>query len=85
MENQDKAAIEQKVIAVINQLRPYLQGDGGDIEYIELTDEMVVKVKLQGACGSCPHAKATLKQGVEATLKKYVPEVQAVEDVILGF
>ncbi|MCQ2280129.1 MAG: NifU family protein [Bacteroidales bacterium] len=85
MENQDKAAIEQKVIAVINQLRPYLQGDGGDIEYIELTDEMVVKVKLQGACGSCPHAKATLKQGVEATLKKYVPEVQAVEDIILGF
>lgn len=85
MENQDKAAIEQKVIAVINQLRPYLQGDGGDIEYIELTDEMVVKVKLQGACGTCPHAKATLKQGVEATLKKYVPEVQAVEDVILGF
>lgn len=85
MENQDKAAIEQKVIAVINQLRPYLQGDGGDIEYIELTDEMIVKVKLQGACGSCPHAKATLKQGVEATLKKYVPEVQAVEDVVLGF
>lgn len=85
MENQDKAAIEQKVIAVINQLRPYLQGDGGDIEYIELTDEMIVKVRLQGACGSCPHAKATLKQGVEATLKKYVPEIQAVEDVVLGF
>ncbi len=85
MENQEKAFIEQKVIAVINQLRPYLQGDGGDIEYVELTDEYVVKVKLQGACGSCPHAKMTLKQGVEATLKKYVPEVTAVEDVVLGF
>ncbi|MCQ2262688.1 MAG: NifU family protein [Bacteroidales bacterium] len=85
MENQEKASIEQKVIAVINQLRPYLQGDGGDIEYVELTDEYVVKVKLQGACGSCPHAKMTLKQGVEATLKKYVPEVTAVEDVVLGF
>ena len=85
MENQDKAAIEQKVIAVINQLRPYLQGDGGDIEFIELTDDMAVKVKLQGACGSCPHAKLTLKQGVEATMKKYVPEVKSVEDIVLGF
>ena len=85
MENQDKAAIEQKVIAVINQLRPYLQGDGGDLEFIELTDDMVVKVKLQGACGSCPHAKLTLNQGVEATMKKYVPEVKSVEDIVLGF
>lgn len=85
MENQDKAAIEQKVIAVINQLRPYLQGDGGDLEFIELTDDMVVKVKLQGACGSCPHAKLTLKQGVETTMKKYVPEVKSVEDIVLGF
>ncbi|MCR5114389.1 MAG: NifU family protein [Bacteroidales bacterium] len=85
MENQEKATIEQKVIAVINQLRPYLQGDGGDLEYVEMTDENVVKVKLQGACGSCPHAKLTLKQGVEATLKKYVPEVKSVEDVVLGF
>lgn len=85
MENQEKAAMEQKVIAIINQLRPYLQGDGGDIEFVELTDDLVVKVKLQGACGSCPHAKMTLKQGVEATLKKYVPEIKAVEDIILGF
>ncbi len=85
MENQENATIEQKVIAVINQLRPYLQGDGGDLEYVEMTDENVVKVKLQGACGSCPHAKLTLKQGVEATLKKYVPEVKSVEDVVLGF
>lgn len=85
MENQEKATIEQKVIAVINQLRPYLQGDGGDLEYVEMTDENVVKVKLQGACGSCPHAKLTLKQGVEATLKKYIPEVKSVEDVVLGF
>ena len=85
MENQDKAAMEQKVIAVINQLRPYLQGDGGDIEFIGLTDDLVVKVKLQGACGSCPHAKLTLKQGVEATLKKYVPEIKSVEDIVLGF
>lgn len=77
--------MEQKVIAIINQLRPYLQGDGGDIEFVELTDDLVVKVKLQGACGSCPHAKMTLKQGVEATLKKYVPEIKAVEDIILGF
>ena len=81
----ERKELEQKVVAIIDQLRPYLQGDGGDIEFVELTPENIVKVKLQGACGSCPHAKITLKQGVEATLKQHIPEIQGVEDVILGF
>ncbi|MBQ7549942.1 MAG: NifU family protein [Bacteroidales bacterium] len=81
----ENPTLEQKVISIIEQLRPYLQGDGGDIEFVELTPDNVVKVRLQGACGSCPHAKLTLKQGVEATLKQHIPEVKAVEDVVLGF
>jgi Fe-S cluster biogenesis protein NfuA len=81
MENQ---ALVERVQSVINQLRPYLQADGGDIEFVELTPDMVVKVKLQGACGSCPHAKMTIKNGVEQTVKKYLPQITAVEDVILG-
>lgn len=81
----ENPTLEEKVISIINQLRPYLQGDGGDIEFVELTPDNVVRVKLQGACGSCPHAKMTLKQGVEATLKQHIPEIKAVEDVVLGF
>lgn len=81
----ERAELEKKVIAIIDQLRPYLQGDGGDIEFVELTDENVVMVKLQGACGSCPHAKMTLKQGVESVMKENLPEIKAVMDVNLGF
>ena len=61
------------------------KNDGVDIEFIELTPDNIVKVKLQGACGTCPHAKATLKQGVEQTLQQYLPEIKAVEDVVLNF
>lgn len=81
----ENLTLEQKVKAIIEQLRPYLQGDGGDIEFVELTPDNVVRVKLQGACGTCPHAKVTLKQGVEQTLKQHLPEIERVEDVILGF
>ena len=81
----ENPTLEQKVKSIIDQIRPYLQQDGGDIEFVELTPENVVKVKLQGACGSCPHAKMTLKNGVEQTIKHYLPEIDHVEDVILGF
>ena len=77
--------LEAKVKSILEQIRPYLQQDGGDIEFVELTPENVVKVKLQGACGTCPHAKITLKQGVESTLQQHLPEIVKVEDVILGF
>ena len=81
----DHQALTEKVKSIITQIRPYLQADGGDIEFIELTDNNVVKVQLQGACGSCPHAKITLKQGVEQTIKEHLPEIVSVEDVLLGF
>ncbi|MDR2908176.1 MAG: NifU family protein [Bacteroidales bacterium] len=77
----NKTELNQKVIDAIEQIRPYLQADGGDISFIELTDDNVVKVKLQGACGSCPHAMMTLKNGVEVTVKRAIPEITAVEAV----
>jgi len=77
--------IAQKVEEILNQIRPHLQNDGGDIKLVEITEDNVVKVELQGACGCCPHSKITLKQGVEATLKRYIPEVKSVEDINLKF
>ena len=81
----ENISLKDQVIDIIDQLRPFLQQDGGDIQFLELTADKVVKVKLQGACGSCPHAKITLKNGVESTIKKYIPEIVSVEDDSLGF
>ena len=78
-------ATKQKVEEILGQIRPHLQADGGDIQLVEITEDDVVRVELQGACGSCPHSKITLKQGVEATLKRYIPEVKSVEDINLKF
>jgi len=68
-----KEELEQKVINVLDQVRPYLQQDGGDINYIGLTEDGTVNVELTGACGTCPYSTMTLKNGVEATLKKVLP------------
>ncbi len=65
----------------LGSIRPYLQADGGDIELVNIEENGVVKVKLRGACGGCPSALITLKQGVEARLKEEIPEVQCVEAV----
>lgn len=70
-----------KVQDTIESLRPYLQMDGGDMEFVELTEEKVVKVKLKGACAGCPGAAYTLKLGVERKLKEVVPEIESVEAV----
>lgn len=69
--------MEEKVKAVIEEIRPMLQNDGGDIELVEI-DGTVVKVRLQGACSGCPHAAVTMKQGVEVRIKAAVPEVTEV-------
>ncbi|RME65533.1 MAG: NifU family protein [Nitrospirae bacterium] len=70
-----------KVEEVINRIRPMLQRDGGDVELVEITEDNVVKVKLTGACGSCPMSIMTLKGGIESVLKQEVSEVKAVEAV----
>lgn len=73
--------LESKVKNVIDQIRPYLQADGGDIKFLELTEENVVNVELQGSCGSCPFSRMTLKNGVEEAVKRALPEIQSVEAV----
>jgi Fe-S cluster biogenesis protein NfuA len=70
-----------KVEEVINRIRPALQRDRGDVELVEITPNDVVKVRLKGACGTCPMSLMTLKGGIEAEMKKAVPEVKAVEAV----
>ncbi|HCT71221.1 MAG TPA: hypothetical protein DF409_09545, partial [Bacteroidales bacterium] len=57
----------------------YLQADGGDISFVELTEDKVVNVELQGACGSCPFSRMTLKNGVEEAVRKALPEIKSVE------
>lgn len=76
-QNVGRVEMKEKVQEVINKLRPLLQRDGGDIELIDVNDG-VVKVKLTGACGSCPMSQMTLKMGVESTLKKEIPEIKEV-------
>ena len=65
----------------IGQIRPFLQRDGGDIEFIELTEDNVVKVRLQGHCAGCPGATMTLKGIVERIIKESYPEIKSVEAV----
>ncbi|MCK9203863.1 MAG: NifU family protein [Bacteroidales bacterium] len=71
-----------KVKNVIEQIRPYLQADGGDVEYINLTEDNVVNIRLLGMCGNCPHSRMTLKNGIEAAMVRAIPEIKAVESVI---
>jgi Fe-S cluster biogenesis protein NfuA len=69
----------EKVKKVIDELRPFLQGDGGDIEFVSFDEKSgEVQVKLTGACSGCPMATVTLKQGVEAKLMEEIPEVKSV-------
>jgi Fe-S cluster biogenesis protein NfuA len=72
-----RKAVEQALAKV----RPMLQADGGDVELVEVSEDGIVKVRLQGACKGCPMSQMTLKMGIERYLKKEVPEVKAVESV----
>jgi len=73
--------MKDKVQKVIETVRPFLQADGGDVELVDVTEDGIVKVRLTGACGSCPMSTYTLKMGIENKLKKEIPEVKAVEQV----
>jgi Fe-S cluster biogenesis protein NfuA len=73
--------IEEKVKSALENVRPSLQADGGDVEFVSISDDGKVSVKLTGACGCCPMATMTLKNGIENYLRKEVPEVTAVVGV----
>jgi Fe-S cluster biogenesis protein NfuA len=79
----ENTPLVEKITLLIDQIRPYLQQDGGDIQFVELTPENIVRVQLRGACGSCPHAKITLKHMVESTIMEQCPEIKGVEDINL--
>jgi len=71
--------MREKVEAVLEKLRSYLQADGGDVELVDIKDG-VVYVKLMGACGTCPSSTQTLKLGIERVMKEQIPEVKSVEE-----
>ncbi len=72
--------LRKKVSDALDQVRPYLQADGGDVELLDIDDTTkTVRVRLVGACGGCPSAAMTLKAGVESTIKKFAPEIKSVE------
>ena len=73
--------MRDKVEEVIGEIRPSLQADGGDVELVNVTDDGVVEVELQGACAGCPMSQMTLKNGIERKLKEEIPEVKEVKAV----
>ena len=74
----DIQEIQKKVLKTLEDIRPYLQADGGDINLIEITDDLTVKVELLGACDGCAYSQQTLKAGVEAGIRKVIPEIKEV-------
>jgi Fe-S cluster biogenesis protein NfuA len=73
--------LEEQVKDALNNVRPSLQADGGDVEFVSLAGDGTVSVKLTGACGCCPMSQMTLKMGIEQYLKKEIPQVSAVVSV----
>ncbi|MGI6730347.1 MAG: NifU family protein [Anaerovoracaceae bacterium] len=73
--------MEEKLKDAIEVIRPYLQRDGGDVEFVEYTEDKIVRVRLQGACHGCPGAQMTLKGVIERLLKEEYPEISHVESV----
>lgn len=73
----------QKVESALDSIRPYLEADGGNVSVEEITSENIVKLRLLGACGSCPMSIMTLKAGIEEAIKRSVPEIKGVEAINL--
>ena len=72
--------MKEQIIAALEQIRPFLQRDGGDVQFVDYTEDKVVLVKLEGHCAGCPHAQMTVKQGIEQILQEqFGAEVAAVE------
>ncbi|GHU68201.1 NifU family protein [Spirochaetia bacterium] len=73
--------LEEQIKSALNNVRPSLQADGGDVEFVGVDEEGIVSLKLTGACGGCPMAQMTLKMGIESYLKKEIPEISSVVGV----
>ncbi len=73
--------LTDRVLVVLEAIRPMIQRDGGDIELVEITPAKVVRIRFQGACVGCPSSEMTLRMGIEDNLKTHVPEITGVEAV----
>ncbi|MEL0201494.1 MAG: NifU family protein [Flavobacteriaceae bacterium] len=73
--------LQEKVLYALDEIRPFLASDGGDISLVAIENEKIVKVQLHGACVSCTVNQMTLKSGVEMTIKKYAPQIEQVINV----
>jgi Fe-S cluster biogenesis protein NfuA len=71
----------ERIEQALETIRPYLHTDGGDVKLLEVTDEMVARIELLGACGACPMSTMTFKAGVEEAIKREVPEIASVEAI----
>ncbi len=81
MSKAEHQALIDRVDAALEEIRPHLQVDGGNIEVVEITDDMTVRVKWLGNCEFCSMSAMTMKAGVEQTLKSKIPEIQSIEAV----
>lgn len=73
--------LTKKVEDALEQIRPYLQADGGDVSLVEITEDKIVRLELLGACKSCSMSMMTMKAGIEETIRRSVPEITSVEAV----
>ncbi|WP_258105147.1 NifU family protein [Marinoscillum sp. MHG1-6] len=71
----------EKIEGALDNIRPYLEADGGNVKVLQVSEDMVVQLELLGNCGSCPMSTMTLKAGVEEAIKRAVPEIKAVEAI----
>ena len=73
--------MKEQVTEIMDEIRPRLQADGGDVELVDVTDDGIVKVRLKGACAGCPMSQMTLKMGIEKLLKDRLDGIKSVESV----
>jgi len=74
-------SINDRVEKALEKIRPYLVADGGDISVVEITEDLILRVELKGACYGCPYSMQTLKAGVEMAVRNEVPEIKQVVDI----
>ena len=77
----DTLPLRDRVVRILNLIRPAVQDDGGDIELVDITDEGLVRIRLHGACVGCPSSSMTLRIGIEQNLREHVPEISGVVQV----
>ncbi|MDI9877510.1 NifU family protein [Flectobacillus rivi] len=82
METTFENSLAEKVESALNKIRPYLVADGGNVEVIEITNDLVLRLQFVGACSSCSMSAMTFKAGIEETIRREVPEIARIEAVV---